>query len=120
MAFIGRFLNPGKVRQVPYRRSKGRIVRSFLSNLGEAQPNTSTTRWEKIYLEHTDAYGIVFYINHARFMAKAREHLIGRWIQGCLPCLTKIEHMQYSKPIFLHDDVEIKAEIKGRCVCPHE
>ena len=74
----------------------------------------------KVYYEDTDAGGVVYYANYLKFMERARSDALkslgftnkllieenGTYI------IVKSCNINYIKPAFLEDDLEIKSDIK--------
>jgi len=73
----------------------------------------------RIYIEDTDAGGIVYYANYLRFMERARTEFFRRL--GCLkPALfdgfqfvVRDVSVRYLKPAFLDDEISISVVLRG-------
>ena len=97
------------------RRRGARATRGSTSRARDSPTARATTRSERarVYIEHTDAYGVVFYANYLAFASNAAEAL-GRAggfdFARAFRCV-KIEKCRYARAATLGDAVAVRSEV---------
>jgi acyl-CoA thioesterase FadM len=83
--------------------------------------STTAELGQCVYIEDTDAFGMVFYANYLRFYERAAVHLLG--LQGCararregdlLVGVDAFKGMRYSAPAVLGDELAVCVDLKGQ------
>ena len=70
----------------------------------------------KVYLEDTDAFGIVYHANYLKYCERARTDMLAQCgyslgemqKQGCLFVVFDM-HLRFHQPARLHDELEVKS-----------
>ncbi len=71
----------------------------------------------KVYLEDTDAFGIVYHANYLKYCERARTDLLAECgyslaamqKQGCLFVVFDM-HLRFHQPARLHDELEVRSQ----------
>ena len=70
----------------------------------------------KVYLEDTDAQGIVYHANYLKYCERARTEMLAQsglclaelQQQGCLPVVFEMR-LRFHRPARLHDELEVRS-----------
>ena len=73
----------------------------------------------KVYLEDTDAFGIVYHANYLKYCERARTDMLGQCgytigemqRQGCLFVVFDM-HLKFHRPARLHDELEVRSRVE--------
>ena len=73
----------------------------------------------KVYLEDTDAFGIVYHANYLKYCERARTDLLAQCgytlaemqKQGCLFVVFDM-HLRFRHPARLHDELEVRSRVE--------
>jgi len=73
----------------------------------------------KVYLEDTDAFGIVYHANYLKYCERGRTDLLGQCgyslaemqKQGCLFVVFDM-HLRFRHPARLHDELEVRSRVE--------
>ncbi|SDF96853.1 4-hydroxybenzoyl-CoA thioesterase [Onishia taeanensis] len=77
-----------------------------------------------VYIEDTDAGGIVYYVNYLKFMERARSEWLKKWgitqralLDENIQLVVHRLECRYAKPARLDDELSVSAEVRAHSGC---
>eukprot|EP00466_Bigelowiella_natans_P001873 jgi/Bigna1/78812/fgenesh1_pg.57_\ len=100
--------------------STGSLSASSSSSSSDRAAGEWTTVPLRVYIEDTDAFGVAYYANYAKFFERAVQARAGLWLQQekkggglrtATPTLFSINNMRYKKPAILGQLLNVKSRV---------